>query len=353
MLLFRKSFENTLCPELAWFGIHSTSMSLVVGGVYLTAIQRVASGRGLWMLQNADSPQVAGLSYRPVKSSRDPRHPLLWAYAESLHIIPELVDEDLLWESFRAASKLAPTELRSAAARDAIQKNRGKRRLCEFWPMTGNHPIDSEEITRIFGQLPYSIDVRSPPDHHRRRNFRSGWADATTRGKAYRASTLVRLTWHNLGYRFGKSVGPRPLEHIDAVYDELARQYGAAEPPRRTSIVPSGPESAWEGRKILRQHRLSERNRRLVKQKKKLVLDARGCLACEVCGFDFAQTYGERGCQFAECHHIHPIAQATEERRTHLDDLALVCANCHRMLHRPPWMSLDALRELVRLQRNG
>ncbi len=106
--------------------------------------------------------------------------------------------------------------------------------------------------------------------------------------------------------------------------------------------------SAAEGRKLLRMHRTRERNRGLVARKKRLVLSTFGRLACEVCDFDFSAVYGSRGEGFAERHHIQPIAESAPGRRTNLSDLAVVCANCHRMLHRRPWMSAPELRALVR-----
>jgi 5-methylcytosine-specific restriction protein A len=61
-------------------------------------------------------------------------------------------------------------------------------------------------------------------------------------------------------------------------------------------------------------------------------MEATGRLECEVCGFDFFETYGERGNGFAECHHKLALSHGT--RSTYLRDLAVVCANCHRMFHR-------------------
>jgi serine/threonine protein kinase len=59
-----------------------------------------------------------------------------------------------------------------------------------------------------------------------------------------------------------------------------------------------------------------------------------GRLACEACGFDFAQVYGKLGEGFIECHHTKPVSKLRKGDKTKLSDLALVCANCHRMLHR-------------------
>jgi predicted HNH restriction endonuclease len=89
-----------------------------------------------------------------------------------------------------------------------------------------------------------------------------------------------------------------------------------------------------EGRILIKTHRVLERNQALVKKKKQAVLSTTGALACEVCSFDFLETYAELGRGFAECHHLTPLALLTETTETRLEDLAMVCANCHRMLHR-------------------
>jgi hypothetical protein len=104
--------------------------------------------------------------------------------------------------------------------------------------------------------------------------------------------------------------------------------------------------SVAEGRELLRLHRTRERKRSLVARKKRQVLAQTGRLACEACEFDFAAVYGQLGVGFAECHHTQPLAQKSGERRTTLTDLAVVCANCHRMLHRRPWRTMAQLREL-------
>jgi predicted HNH restriction endonuclease len=61
-----------------------------------------------------------------------------------------------------------------------------------------------------------------------------------------------------------------------------------------------------------------------------------GRLLCEVpgCGFDFGAVYGELGIGFAEVHHLMPLSDLSQPVSTTLADLAVVCANCHRMIHR-------------------
>ena len=110
---------------------------------------------------------------------------------------------------------------------------------------------------------------------------------------------------------------------------------------------------ATEGRVLLRLHRIKERKPRMIRHKKQTVLAATGRLICEVCDFDFVSFYGEQlGEGFAECHHRIPLAELVEEARTRLEDLAIVCPNCHRMLHRSqPMMSIEQLRSLVLTRR--
>ena len=82
------------------------------------------------------------------------------------------------------------------------------------------------------------------------------------------------------------------------------------------------------------EHLTRERSPALVKKKKKECLDQTGNLKCEVCKFDFFIAYGELGENFCEVHHKTPLAELPGSRKTKLSDLAIVCSNCHRMLHR-------------------
>ncbi|GAA2136473.1 HNH endonuclease [Streptomyces synnematoformans] len=105
--------------------------------------------------------------------------------------------------------------------------------------------------------------------------------------------------------------------------------------------------SVPEGRLLLRQHRARERNKTLRKKKIAAVLRQGGTLSCEACGFDFEEVYGDRGAGYIECHHVVPLHEAGEAR-TKLSDLALICANCHRMIHRrAPWPTPAELRATI------
>jgi hypothetical protein len=79
-------------------------------------------------------------------------------------------------------------------------------------------------------------------------------------------------------------------------------------------------------------HKYYERNPELVNAaKNKARREDR--FFCEVCTFDFNKVYPGLGTGFIECHHRNPIASGGI-RESKVGDLALVCSNCHRMLHK-------------------
>ncbi|MDG1154243.1 MAG: HNH endonuclease [Alphaproteobacteria bacterium] len=109
-------------------------------------------------------------------------------------------------------------------------------------------------------------------------------------------------------------------------------------------------EEAFEGRLLSRIHNYKERNKKIVKTKKEWAMDNFGKLECESCNFDFAVKYGILGTGFIECHHIKPISSLHEKSKTKLEDLALVCSNCHRMIHRKkPWKTIQEMKSLTKI----
>jgi 5-methylcytosine-specific restriction protein A len=118
--------------------------------------------------------------------------------------------------------------------------------------------------------------------------------------------------------------------------------------------VPSGEEEFPEGRLLTAVHKRRERNTAAVRRKKASVLAATGRLECEVCGFDFESVYGELGHGFAECHHTVPLSELDSAGSTRLSDLAVVCANCHRMIHRSrPVMTVGETNQIVTARRQN
>jgi 5-methylcytosine-specific restriction enzyme A len=117
--------------------------------------------------------------------------------------------------------------------------------------------------------------------------------------------------------------------------------------------VDSADVPAGEGGLALRAHLRRERDPNL-RRKKLADTKRRGLpIACEVCTFDFGLTYGSHGLDYIECHHRTPL-HVTGETLTKLTDLALLCSNCHRMIHRTKrWLTAEELRNLVTVQRQS
>ncbi len=104
-----------------------------------------------------------------------------------------------------------------------------------------------------------------------------------------------------------------------------------------------------EGRESYVRHRKLERNPRLAKEVKNRRLKETGDLSCDVCEFSFQRHYGPIGIGFIEAHHTIPISKFHGRRITRPKEIALVCSNCHRMLHRTtPLLSVAELRRKLK-----
>ena len=90
--------------------------------------------------------------------------------------------------------------------------------------------------------------------------------------------------------------------------------------------------STVEGEQVLVTHVVRERDVGLVRRAKERFRTVHGRLFCEACAFDFQAKYGSLGEDFIEAHHVTPLTEGP--RHTSLDDLMMLCANCHRMVHR-------------------
>ena len=103
-----------------------------------------------------------------------------------------------------------------------------------------------------------------------------------------------------------------------------------------------------EGKKYLREHLRRERNVKLIATAKQRFIARHDHLYCEVCGFDFYQVYGELGENFIEAHHIKPVSEMAEGEKTRVEDIIMVCSNCHSMIHRrKPWLKADEIKGII------
>lgn len=117
----------------------------------------------------------------------------------------------------------------------------------------------------------------------------------------------------------------------------------------------SDTEEEWEptgreGRILTRLHVFKERDRRFVQQVRERYKNQHGgLLRCEVCGRIPAESYGpENGERCIEAHHKVPIEQLQPDSTTHLADMAMVCACCHRVIHsQRPCLSIEEVKGLL------
>ena len=120
------------------------------------------------------------------------------------------------------------------------------------------------------------------------------------------------------------------LEINEAVESEA----GADEEPQRGYA---------EGRRRLREQQSFSRNPKLVRDAKEHYE-----YTCQGCGFHFGEFYGKIGEGYIECHHLTPLSKQKGEFTSNLHDVSVLCANCHRVIHRQdPPLEPSTLRKIT------
>lgn len=189
----------------------------------------------------------------------------------------------------------------------------------------------------IHDDRPQNIKFRNPTGVSMKlRNFLRFDQNYQGRG-LMRGGRLEEVIWREFAHD-----RPRLHKTAQAIRETFCELNGS----QQTALVDDDlEEERTEGKILFRVHRLRERNKDLVRKKKEMVLQQTEKLTCEVCGFDFSTRYGQLGRGFAECHHIVPLSSLSYSGVTSIKDLAITCANCHRMFHRSPvWLSVAALQ---------
>lgn len=88
--------------------------------------------------------------------------------------------------------------------------------------------------------------------------------------------------------------------------------------------------SRTEGGVKVKISKTTERNSAL----RQIAIDIHG-LNCQVCGFNYEEVYGNWGKDYIEVHHLIPVSEYKKRQETDPKlDLVVLCANCHRMVHR-------------------
>lgn len=96
-----------------------------------------------------------------------------------------------------------------------------------------------------------------------------------------------------------------------------------------------------EGERKIKEISYFKRNPKLVEEAKKHY-----GYNCQVCGFNFEKNYGDIGKNYIECHHKNPLSERDDNFHSTIQDVCMLCSNCHRMIHGSiPALSLDELKD--------
>ena len=165
---------------------------------------------------------------------------------------------------------------------------------------------------------------------------------ATGRGLG-KVSKMDRLIWAELGSRS----------------DETKRLAGLIRAGvKQADVLQAAPDideedEFFEGRVITQNHKRRERSpqlrRHLLASRRK-----RGELKCDMCHAGSSSLDPVFEDASFEVHHLVPVS-TVEARNTKLSDVALLCASCHRLLHRAianakRWLTLAEGRENLRMR---
>jgi hypothetical protein len=124
-------------------------------------------------------------------------------------------------------------------------------------------------------------------------------------------------------------------------------------PPIPDPPDPAEERAYIEGDAKRRLHLIRERSASVVRRAKELRKTTDPGLHCESCGFSYRDHYGQRGDGFIEAHHKTPLPLLRPGTTTRVEDLALLCANCHRMIHQDPTLTIEELRKFLSISDKG
>lgn len=165
---------------------------------------------------------------------------------------------------------------------------------------------------------------------------------------------------HAIGYRYHADQLPNKSE-LESDLTRLMTVYRGV-----VETVTFGDDAVYQetqGANKQLTEKIKERKRYVVHQKierrsdvAKKVREKQGCI-CKACQVDLTQVYGPLAANFIEVHHLRPLASLDLGEVVEYDldtDYAVLCANCHRMIHRLPDPSdLASLVEMIERYRTS
>lgn len=194
------------------------------------------------------------------------------------------------------------------------------------------------ELSNLLRRLPYHREAAKRPTFRnpdgvgfKLLNLRNA---ATGKGLG-NISVVDRDVWNEFGHR--RDDVARLAAAIRAGIDSQ----GDIEDDHETEFA--------EGRLLTQLHYRRERSRKL--RTALFTEKSKSGFVCEICDFSRRALPLELQSALFEAHHLVPVAEAGE-RRTKVSDLALLCACCHRLIHKlisreRRWISVSEARSLL------
>lgn len=198
-----------------------------------------------------------------------------------------------------------------------------------------------KDLSDVLRSLPYHAAASRKPSFRnpdgvafKLQNLRS----VSTQKGLQNVSVVDRQIW----LEFGKQ--PQRVKELATLIKD-----GLAELESLSNIPHDDEIEFFEGRIITELHKRRERSPK-IRNKLLSLRQKSGQLRCEMCGNEpFSTNPSILDAQY-EAHHVAPLA-SRGSRLTRLDEMALLCAICHRLLHRAiafkkKWLGIAEAKEL-------
>jgi 5-methylcytosine-specific restriction protein A len=182
---------------------------------------------------------------------------------------------------------------------------------------------------------------------------------------------LISLTWHKFKEDMGYASKFRPSGNVYRVRSDRLEKFNGVEGYLIDLGIQSDKyqdhqgsrfskhkvrertqqEEYAEGTRIFKEYGFFSRNPELIKEAKAFY-----GYTCQVCNFNYEKKYGELGISYIECHHLNPLSERPESEwdeniKTSIKDVRVLCANCHRMIHRKrPALTVEELQAIIKSQ---
>ena len=151
-------------------------------------------------------------------------------------------------------------------------------------------------------------------------------------------SKMDKLVWNEYGDKvsFVKTLAEKIRNGIEIIEKDIE--------------IEDTDEYFKEGRIITALHKRRERSS-LLRNKKIELLKKNKQIYCEICGLKPYIKDEKLIYSIFECHHIHLLSD-TNETITELKDIAFLCCNCHKILHKiivieNRWFSIQEVKEYL------